>query len=196
MNAGWISVLRERAGSVSPWPRLPLLVLMGFWALRYLADPGYQSLISGLNFGIHELGHVVFTAFGEFVHFLGGTLLQCLAPVVAMVLFLRQRDDFGVFFALGWLGTNLFGVAHYMADATAQALPLLGVGTGEPRHDWNYLLGKVGLLGSEAGLSAFVRVLGGGCFALSLVGGSLVLYLRLAPERRAKELPSRYRRIG
>ena len=57
------------------------------------------------------------------------------------------------------MGTNLFSVAVYMADARKMALPLVTPFGGEEIiHDWNYLLGKLGLLNSDTVLGGFVRV--------------------------------------
>ena len=47
--------------------------------------------------------------------------------------------------ALFWTGESISDVAIYMADARAQALPLIGGHVAV--HDWNYLLGQLHLLG-------------------------------------------------
>ena len=58
------------------------------------------------------------------------------------------------------MGTNLFSVAGYMGDARKMELPLVTPFRGEEIiHDWNYLLGKLGLLNSDIVLGGFVRVL-------------------------------------
>jgi len=142
--------------------------------------------VDALNFGIHEMGHVVFAPFGDFLCAAGGSLLQCLAPVAAALVFLRQRDYFAIAFALGWLGTNLYGVAVYVADARSRALPLLGLGSGEPQHDWNFLLGRLGLLRSDRFLAGVLRLGGGLAFALALaLGAWLLVRMARAPRARA-----------
>jgi hypothetical protein len=60
--------------------------------------------------------------------------------------FCRQRDFFATAICFGWLSTNLFYAGWYAADARAMAIPLLSPGGREVRHDWNYLLGAMGLL--------------------------------------------------
>lgn len=48
-----------------------------------------------------------------------------------------------------------------MADARAQALPLITVGdTDYVIHDWNYLFTSVGLLNHDTQIAAVVRALG------------------------------------
>ena len=167
--------MRAWCSEVAWLPRLPVLVLVAYWAIRHVGDTQYSSVIDGLNFGIHELGHVVFTTFGEFTAIAGGSLLQCAAPLIAAVMFIRQRDYFAVSFALGWFATNLYDVAVYVADARSQSLQLVGLGAGEPIHDWNYLLGQLGLLNSDQVLAASLRGCGVLAFATSLALGGWLL---------------------
>jgi hypothetical protein len=48
-----------------------------------------------------------------------------------------------------------------MADARAQELPLLTVGSGDDViHDWNYLFGKLGLLAHDTQIAHGMRVIG------------------------------------
>ena len=156
-------------------PRAPVLVLLGYWAIQHLRDPEYAGLIDALNFGIHELGHVVFAAGGEFVGIAGGTLLQLAAPLVGAFMFTRQRDYFAIAFALGWLATNLYDVAVYVGDARSRSLPLLGLGSGEPIHDWHYLLSTLGLLSADQTLAALLRGLGAALFLLAFALGAWLL---------------------
>ncbi|HEV2182558.1 MAG TPA: hypothetical protein VGR39_02650, partial [Candidatus Acidoferrales bacterium] len=52
-------------------------------------------------------------------------------------------------------------IATYMADARAQALPLLTVGDGSHIiHDWNYLFSSLGVLNHDTQIAAAVRALG------------------------------------
>jgi hypothetical protein len=53
---------------------------------------------------------------------------------------------------LVWTGPSLADVAVYVADGRAMALPLLAEGL---IHDWNFILGRLGLLGWDA----WIRVL-------------------------------------
>ena len=118
----------------------------------------YESYVGALNFGIHELGHVVFRPFGEFVMILGGSLFQCLVPVIAFAMFVKQGDYFAQAFAFGWLSTNLFSVATYCADARSMLIPLLSIGGGDVYHDWNYILDRLGLLRFDHALAFLMRV--------------------------------------
>ncbi|MFH0791051.1 MAG: hypothetical protein V2A64_05405 [Candidatus Omnitrophota bacterium] len=141
--------------------RLPVLLWFVYVLVRHLKDPLYAGILKGLDLGIHELGHLVFAPFGSFLRTAGGTILQCLAPVIAMVNFYRLRDFFAITLCFGWLAVNLFDVAVYMADARAMELPLVGPFAGNAeyvRHDWNYLLGEMGLLQYDVTLAFWVRM--------------------------------------
>ena len=94
----------------------------------------------------------------RFLTSLGGTLTQLAAPILAAVVFLRQPDFYGIGFCGFWLGTNLYGVAAYVSDARAMMLPLVGVGSGEPEHDWHYMLSTLGLLNLDTTLGFLIRV--------------------------------------
>lgn len=144
----------------NPWVRLPLLAFMIWIFVRHLTDPGYDSIIAGLNLGIHELGHFVFSPFGDFMTAAGGTLLQIIAPLAGAAMFLKQRDWFAISFAFAWLGTNFFGIAPYAADARARLLPLVTPGPGDPIHDWYYMLAQLGWLEHDEMIGGFFRLLG------------------------------------
>ena len=111
----------------------------------------------------------------------GGTILQCLAPIVAVVMFHRQRDYFAIAFALAWLGTNLFDVALYVGDARARALPLVTPGGGAAEHDWSYLLGKMGILTWDRGIETVLRVAATGPMVAGLAFAGWLIWRMLRP---------------
>lgn len=129
------------------WYRAPLLVPLGWILFQHVKAKDYSSIFGGLNLAIHEGGHLLFVWSGnDFLTVSGGTVLQCLCPVFAGIMFYRQKDFFAITVALFWLGTNFAHIAPYAADARAQLLPLVSPFPGAPGHDWNYLLGTLGLL--------------------------------------------------
>jgi len=125
-------------------------------------------LFSGLTLWVHEAGHVYFSWDGQVLHSLGGTLNEILFPCIPGVLchFKNCQLLRSVFFF--WFGYNCFGISQYMSDARAQELPLLGTGT----HDWNFILGELGLLEWDTALGNCVFLLG-----IVVVFANLVLYL-------------------
>jgi hypothetical protein len=165
------------------WPaRAPLLAWLAWILIHHLADPGYTSLFGGLNLGVHELGHPLFSFLGDFMGALGGSLLQCLAPVLSAAMFARQRDYFAIAACAGWLSTNLFEVARYVGDARALELPLVTPFGGEPRHDWNFLLGAMGLLPWDLAIAAGLRLAAVAAMLAALgTGGWLLWQMRARP---------------
>jgi len=168
------------------WPRVPFLLLGAWIWVRHAVDPLYRSLFGGLNLGIHELGHFVFAPIGDLPGVFGGSLLQCLAPVAGMVMFLRQRDYFAVAFAWCWLGTNCFEVATYADDAVRMELPLVTPGGGHPIHDWNYLLGSLGWLRHTDAVAALYRGAANVSMAVGVAGMTWLLSRMVAAAARAR----------
>ncbi len=151
--------------------RVPVLLFFAYTWMRHASDPMYQSMFKGLNLGVHELGHFVF-GFGDVLAAWGGSLLQCLVPLIGMAMFLRQRDYFAIAFAWGWLATNFFEVATYAADAVRMELPLVTPGGGHAIHDWNYILGAKGWLRHTEAIADAHRTIGHACMIIALALGS------------------------
>lgn len=143
-------------------PILRALVLL--WCVRvlfgHLFQPDYYSIAKPLNLGIHEVGHFALTPLGPLLGVLGGSLFECVAPLVGTAMFIRQRDYFAVAFSFAWLSTALYSVGIYVADARAMQLPLVSVGGGHVIHDWNYLLARFDLLAWDRTLGGLVRAVG------------------------------------
>ena len=141
------------------WPLRLLLCLYFVYAfINHLRDPFYQSWFKPINLGIHELGHILFSLFGQFLAVAGGSIFQLLVPVISVFIFYRQRDFFAISVSAMWLSTNLFDVSTYIADAREMELPLVSpFGGDDIIHDWNYLLGKLGLLNWDRFLAGTVK---------------------------------------
>src|SRR4029077_16261376 len=99
--------------------RLPLLLWLGWTGWRYLAEPDYWSIFSGIIFGSHEFGHLFFAPFGELLALAGGSLMQLLVPMGAAALLLARKDWFGTAVAGCWLSFSLSNLAVYIGDAVA-----------------------------------------------------------------------------
>jgi hypothetical protein len=142
-----------------------LLAYLAYAIWQKSADWESWNWFEGLTLLFHELGHVLFRPFGEFMMFAGGSITQLLVPIVAGLLLLRQGELFGAVLGGGWFSLSLYGVARYMADAEAQELPLVGFGS-DPEHDWHYILETwdavarceiyAGRLGTLAGITGLI----------------------------------------
>ncbi len=164
-------------------PRALLLLYLVYAYIRFLRDPMSSTMFSGITFGIHELGHVIFGFAGHFIGSLMGSGAQVLVPVVVILAFMRQPDYFGMSVGGFWLSFSLFELANYVGDARAMNLPLAGL-TDDPEHDWHYLLSTVGLLPLDTTFAFLIRVVATLIGAASLAF-AVWLLLVMARGRRA-----------
>ena len=137
-----------------------------------MAQGGVLWFLHGVNLVFHEAGHVIFGFFGEFLGIAGGSLNQVVIPVVATVAFLKTRQYASAAVTLFWTGQSLTDVAVYAADGRAMALPLLADGL---IHDWNWILGRLGLLGSAETIGRLTFGVG----ALAMLAALMLLGLDL-----------------
>jgi hypothetical protein len=148
-----------------------------------LPSGGVLAFLHGVNLVFHEAGHVIFGFFGEFIAVLGGSLNQVLIPLIATIAFLRTRQPASAAVALFWTGQSVTDVAIYAADGRARALPLLAEGLV---HDWNYILGRLGLLGSAETVGRLMFAAG----VLTMVAAILLLALELLRCLNAPPAPA------
>jgi len=164
--------------------RLPLLLFFVYVLVRHLSDPLYSSILGGLNLGIHELGHFVFGFMGEAMSVAGGTLLQLAIPVIGIFNFYRQEDFFSIALCFGWLSTNFFNVATYVADARRLELSLVSpFGGDNVIHDWEYLLSKFNLLQHDTVLAGIIRGLAVISMLVCFTAGAWLLWQMIRKQR-------------
>lgn len=155
--------------------RLPILALLAWFTASHVWFGASWVFIDYVNLALHEAGHLLFRPFGDTAHFLGGTLGQLLFPVAFTVYFARWRKDaFAAVATTWWFGENFMGIARYMADAPAQALPLVGGGI----HDWNYLFVKWEMLDKAYLVARYTRWAG---IAIMLPALGFLIYRTLVP---------------
>lgn len=157
--------------------RLPLLIWFTYVFFKHWNNPTYGSILAPANLGIHELGHFLLSPLGTFMGILGGTILQLLVPVIIMINFYHQGDFFAIALCFGWLSTNFFNVATYVADARLMSLPLVSpFGIENVIHDWNYILGKMGLLQYDTAIAFLFRYSAAISMLICLTAGSWLLW--------------------
>ncbi len=187
-SASWLAGKRDDAAAWATgrvwWPRALLLAYLGYAGWRHLTDPEYASIFSGITLAIHELGHVLFGPFGEWLGIAGGSITQLAAPLAVALILLRQRDYFGVAVGGAWLSMSLSNLAVYVADARAEDLPLVSLGGGDVVHDWNYLLGSLHLLAHDGQIAGLIRAAAFGLLAASVGLGA---WLCVVMARRKAE---------
>jgi len=137
-----------------------LVFYVGFLTYAFSAHGGFL-FIDNANLVVHEGGHNLFGWFGPTLCLWGGTLLQWLVPFLLAAYFFTQRQTAGFVFCLFFFFENWLYTATYMADARAQALPL--VTTGDPdfvEHDFYAIFSSLGVLNYDTRIAAVVRLLG------------------------------------
>jgi len=165
------------------WIRVPVLLLILHQSWRQVHDPNWDGLFSALDFGIHELGHVVFSPLGEFMSILGGSFWQLAAPLISAVMFFRQRDYFAISVCSMWLGISLFRMALYMEDARTLSLQLVSIGGGEAYHDWNYLFTSFRVLQWDSRIGHITRGLGTLSLVVAAFSGTWLIW-KMSRSRR------------
>lgn len=167
---------------------LPFILLFSYFLYKYATVPAYSSFFDGLNFGIHELGHVLFGWGNQFIAIAGGTLAQVLFPLAALVFFIYHEEFFEISFCLGWLGTNCFHIAVYVADARLQQLPLVGISGGKTIHDWNYLLFHMKMLSFDTTIATVIRCLGYALLSLAIISGIYIMFVMAGFSKKSQEV--------
>jgi len=144
---------------------LTALVLSNGLALPSGVIPNFLHLV---DLVFHEAGHVIFGFFGRFVAVLGGSLNQVLIPMLCTAVFVWRTQLASAAVMLFWTGQSICDVAVYVADGRALALPLLAEGL---IHDWNFILGTLGLLNAAESLGRLTFALG----ALTMLAALVLL---------------------
>jgi hypothetical protein len=140
-----------------------------------------HSFFHNISLPFHEAGHIVFRIFGDFMAVLGGSLMQVIIPVVCLAAFLKRGDAFAASFALWWTGQNFIDMAPYINDARAQRLMLLGGVTGEDvpgYHDWNNILGRLGLLNIDHSLANTSHIVGSLLMTAAFIWAAIILWMQ------------------
>lgn len=102
---------------------------------------GTYTFLDFIDLLIHEPGHLIFSLFGQFAQFLGGTLLQILLPLSMAILFFIKGSKYWSQLFLFWLGHNFINISVYVDDANKMKLKIIG-----GAHDWNWILNRIGLI--------------------------------------------------
>jgi hypothetical protein len=121
-------------------------------------------LLSLVDLGFHELGHLVTMWLPELVMMMAGSIVQVAVPLGLAVYFVVGHPDrHGTALCAGWAATAAADGARYVADAPYERLPLIG---GD--HDWAFVLHHFDLLGRAELFANLVRVFAWGLLAAAV----------------------------
>ncbi len=155
--------------------RLALTIFLAFYGFSILKHPDAGDAVYNIDIPIHEFGHYLFWPLGEFMHVAGGTLFEVLFPAAFLVYFARRRDYHAASVILWWIAENFWNISVYAGDALATELPLLGGGDGPVQHDWNYMLGRFGLLARDQQIAHRIWLTGVILYLIAIGGGLIAL---------------------
>ncbi|HEY5467953.1 MAG TPA: hypothetical protein VIK85_02490 [Coriobacteriia bacterium] len=136
-------------------------------------------LISYVDLGFHELGHLLLAWAPGIVAPLAGSVFQVLVPIGLALYFGTRRESYASALMLAWAATSAANVSVYVADAPSQELWLLGNG----RHDWAWVFGQLGHMDWAAPFASGVRWF---AIALAVLGLIVAVLPLLTPHARER----------
>ena len=131
-----------------------IAVALAIFAYTMVSDVRVP-ILAYVDFGIHELGHLLAYVFPDLMTAMTGSFTQVSFPFgLAVYFFLFQGDLAAAGFLLGWAGTSAYDAARYIADAPYEQLELIG---GD--HDWAFALTELNQVQNAGTYASLVRVL-------------------------------------
>ena len=142
--------------------------------------------ISAVDFGLHEMAHVITGAFPAVITAASGSLSEIFLGMVLVFTALRTRYYFTSLFCTVWFAFGCKSAGQYMADARAQQLDLVSPFSDNAIHDWHFVFGKLHLLQQDTLIGGLVKFGGYLAMTMSLVFGAWLVY-KFATENESKE---------
>jgi len=192
-GAPWLDRLLyvpPRVGSLNFYGRCVAFAFCFVWGWRLVAMDVSTGEMGGsfmhlIVLPIHEAGHVLFLPLGRFMTVLGGSLMQLLLPLLLMASFVfafggSRRDNFAASLMLWWAAAAVIDLAPYIWDAYDPRLMLLGGKTGAESdgHDWQNILGDLGLIGRAHLIGRSAHTLGIVLMLAAWAWGAALLYFQ------------------
>lgn len=180
----------ERVVSLNFYGRCAAYTFFFIWGWRlYAMDVGAADIMDSflhlIVLPIHEAGHILFIPLGRFMAVLGGSLFQVLLPLILMAAFVfgfggSRRDNFAASLMLWWAAASIIDVAPYIWDAYDPKMMLLGGATGAESdgHDWQNILGDLGLIKRAHLIAGIAHALGLALMLAAYAWGAALLYLQ------------------
>jgi hypothetical protein len=167
-------------------PKLIFAILLSLYFLWIAYDPMQGSFLDTVDLPIHETGHLLFRIFGEFMMIAGGSLFQVILPLVFVGYFVWQKSYYSAAIVMLWVGQSILNVWVYASDAVVMQLVLTSGFTGAEGsfHDWNYMLERLGLLGSTKTVAGIIRFVG---TVTIIVSSVWAVYFSFLPTPSAEE---------
>jgi hypothetical protein len=145
--------------------RIAGTLFLAWWGWANYKDPG-ESILHNIILPIHETGHIVFMAFGQYLYAAGGSLFQILFPGIFAGYFLWKGEKYAATIPLWFMGISAMDLVPYIKDAPYGEIELIG---GE--HDWSYLLGETRWMHASRQIGDGVLHFGGLCVVAAVLLG-------------------------
>lgn len=164
----------------SLWPRILLwlfFVYLYTQIIQFRHGQDANLFIAALyfvEFGVHEVSHIIVMFLPPILIALAGSAGEIGFTALIAYAGFRTKSYFAGIFGLLWMALAMNSVGRYIADARAQAIPLIGPGD-TVQHDWHFILSQLNLLESDVLLGTIIRVSGDIVGAVALIVGLIVL---------------------
>lgn len=119
------------------------VVFVGYF-IYCILTPTEWHFVDSVNLIFHEAGHAICFFLPPLITASMGSVLQILIPLVCSIYFYQRGEVLSAYLLLFWFAQNIVNVSVYVRDAQLMQLELLGGDSSI--HDWNFILGELGLL--------------------------------------------------
>ena len=143
------------------WKAVGAIGVCAFYGWFAIVKNTQVPLLVFLDIAVHEIGHKVFSPFGNLIMLIMGTGTQILFPfLLGMVFAVWRRDLVAWGICWAWAASAMCDGARYIYDAPRGEMMLLGASDG--LGDWSKILGPEHFdkLYLADRLSAIVRTVG------------------------------------
>jgi hypothetical protein len=124
------------------WKGLGALFLVGLWGYFGFVKNAEVPVLMFLDIAVHEVGHKVFSPFGEVTMLMMGSGSQMLFPLLLGLYFgIFRRDLVAWGICWAWAAGAFADAARYIGDATQGSLMLLGSSGPDTLGDWERIFG-------------------------------------------------------
>jgi len=125
---------------LNAWKAVGALGVCAIYGWFAIVKDAQVPLLVFLDIAVHEVGHKLFSPFGDLVMLIMGTGFQILFPfVVGLVFGIWKRNLIAWGVCWAWSANAMCDGARYIYDAPRGELMLLG--TGDGLGDWSKILG-------------------------------------------------------
>lgn len=155
-----------------------------------VSQPLVVAIPQSFDFFLHEMAHIVTGFLPAMVCASAGSLSEILLGTLLIGGALKERSYFALLYCCLWFMLACQSAGTYMADARAQKMSLVSLGgmlsgSGEAKHDWNFVFGKLHVLPFDTFIGYSVRIFGMLVGAIGLGFAGYLMYRMIsAPSHR------------